>query len=192
MDINNFGPFRSDVWGTVSDWALVLFTMGTITGVFLTYRSQQRLFNLERFKLREASRPEFELSIEMSDAEVVENRFNLRIKFLFTLRLNRANNVKIKLAEREVQEFEAYVKQFIEIAPLRNMLVNDVFFIPPMPFNVDLLTRGDIKTFFITLTFIVCFDDILGNHYEQKIELILLDNETTIFKGVPELKNYAS
>jgi len=47
MDINNFGPFRFEVWGNVSDWAMVIVTAITGILILLTFRSQQKLQKLE-------------------------------------------------------------------------------------------------------------------------------------------------
>ena len=40
MNINNFGPFNSDVWGTVSDWFIGLITLGTVYFLYKTLKSQ--------------------------------------------------------------------------------------------------------------------------------------------------------
>jgi hypothetical protein len=43
MNINDFGPFSANVWGTVSDWIMVSVT--TLTALFLikTFKSQKKV-----------------------------------------------------------------------------------------------------------------------------------------------------
>lgn len=40
MDINNFGPFDSAVWGTVSDWTMVVVTFFTLLYLIKTFIAQ--------------------------------------------------------------------------------------------------------------------------------------------------------
>lgn len=92
MDINNFGPFRFEVWGNVSDWAMVIVTAITGILILLTFRSQQKLQKLENEIYRLRIKPEiviitdpliisldqefypFDISIENADV------FDLRIE----------------------------------------------------------------------------------------------------------------
>lgn len=67
MDLFKF-PFHADVWGTASEWVMIVVT--TITAIFLyrTLRSQQevqksqnRLLEIEQLRLREDYRPELKI-----------------------------------------------------------------------------------------------------------------------------------
>lgn len=40
FDYNNFGPFSSEVWGSVSDWVLTLATIITLYFIYRTFQSQ--------------------------------------------------------------------------------------------------------------------------------------------------------
>lgn len=48
MDINNFDPFNSEVWGTFSDWAMVSVTGLTALLLLKTLRSQIKVQELQQ------------------------------------------------------------------------------------------------------------------------------------------------
>lgn len=58
MDINNFGPFNSEVWGNVSDYVMVIVTAVTGLLIFFTFRSQQELQRLQDEIFRLSIKPE--------------------------------------------------------------------------------------------------------------------------------------
>jgi len=48
MDINNFGPFNADTWGSVSDWLITGFTLGSIIFLWRTLTSQKKVQQLQQ------------------------------------------------------------------------------------------------------------------------------------------------
>lgn len=71
LSINNFGPFEADVWGTVSEWVMVVVTLGTGIAIILTFleqrkvtESQLKLQEIETDRYRKEIRPRFELKNE--------------------------------------------------------------------------------------------------------------------------------
>jgi len=48
MNINNWVPFAAEVWGTVSDWAMVAVTALTAYFLVKTFRSQQKVQILQQ------------------------------------------------------------------------------------------------------------------------------------------------
>jgi len=83
--INNFGPFEADVWGTVSDWALVIVTALTAIFIYRTFRAQlnvtedqSELLKIERIKLREQFRTELEISGGNTWTNVNTVRLNIK------------------------------------------------------------------------------------------------------------------
>ena len=126
MDINNFGPFASDVWGNVSDWFIFIVTFFTLIYIVLTFRAQyksialqdetlksqlevQRIQNdqykMEVRKFSYEKLPRFELvdyafdrKLEIIDAVQLSslNRFWVDIGFFIYLRGDLAREIKIK------------------------------------------------------------------------------------------------
>jgi len=69
VSINSFGPFQSEVWGTVSDWVIAVVTSLTGLAIWLTFkeqlsvtRTQKNLLDIELIKLREQFRTEILLT----------------------------------------------------------------------------------------------------------------------------------
>lgn len=48
MDLNNFGPFSFDVWGSVSDWLVVSVTAATGVLIWKTLKSQTEVLRLQQ------------------------------------------------------------------------------------------------------------------------------------------------
>nr|WP_121269850.1 hypothetical protein [Pedobacter schmidteae] len=62
MDLNNFGPFSAEVWGTFSDWMMVVVIAVTGFLIWLTFRSQTRVQKLQQISAGiEQSRYESEI-----------------------------------------------------------------------------------------------------------------------------------
>lgn len=59
MDINNFGPFQSDVWGTVSDWVVIIVTLGTGIFLVLAFNEQRKTNQLTSKQMKRQILPKF-------------------------------------------------------------------------------------------------------------------------------------
>src|SRR4051794_17899331 len=106
LDINNFGPFQSDVWGTVSEWIIVLVTFGTGIVIYYTflYQSEDRKMLRKQNTVLintyiKSQKPKVEL-IEIDFPVRREKNFLIipRIKFYF-----KTNQNSIKLLRSDVK-----------------------------------------------------------------------------------------
>ena len=62
MYCNNF-YFDVEIWGTVSDWIMVVVTALTAYFLVLTFRQQQRLFKNELYKHKLLIKPHFKAKL---------------------------------------------------------------------------------------------------------------------------------
>ena len=102
MNINNFGPFSSNVWGTVSDWVMVIVTGTTLYYINKTFKSQyevqklqQQSTNIENEKFRIQVLPTFELFIYKTDFEFIEDKVKTKMSIGFHLMKNECLNLEI-------------------------------------------------------------------------------------------------
>lgn len=56
MKLNDFGPLQSDVWGNVSEWAMVAVTTTTLCFIVRTLNSQQEIQKMEAENQRHSQR----------------------------------------------------------------------------------------------------------------------------------------
>ena len=75
IDINNFGPFHADVWGTFSDWVMILVTIATFIALLITLflhrqklksqtdvqANQDKITEIEQKRFKFQIRPEFKI-----------------------------------------------------------------------------------------------------------------------------------
>ena len=59
--INNFTPFQADVWGTVSDWVMIVVTTVTAFAIWFTFREQKEVTKLQLKSYLFTIRPQFTL-----------------------------------------------------------------------------------------------------------------------------------
>lgn len=77
MDINNFGPFQSEIWGTFSDWTLVLVTFGTLRYLVKTFKAQSASLDIQQKTL------ESQLLVQQSQqqsTDIEQRRFESEIR----------------------------------------------------------------------------------------------------------------
>ena len=67
MTINNFGPFNVEVWGSVSDWSLVIVTIITAYFIWKTLHEQVIINKVSINKDRRDVRPEFKIIYDSED-----------------------------------------------------------------------------------------------------------------------------
>ncbi|HZY35465.1 MAG TPA: hypothetical protein VFE53_02385 [Mucilaginibacter sp.] len=99
--------FHADVWGTVSDWVMIVVTIATAIAIFLTLKSQKevqntqnRLFEIEHIRLREDYKPEFRYSRFYGEANAKPNQFPISIAAQ-NISDKAARNLSIKLFGNE-------------------------------------------------------------------------------------------
>ena len=85
MSINNFGPFSSETWGTVSDWLIFITTVVTAYFVWKTLHEQVVINKVSINKDRRDIRPEFKIIYELDEFKIyVTNATALNVLFFNT------------------------------------------------------------------------------------------------------------
>jgi len=189
MIYGNIFPLPADVWGTVSDWAAVI--VYGITG-YLIYRTlqsqlkvqelQQIHAKIERYNHIQNILPAFNL--EVSDVIANVNIDELHVKnvtCIFKLNNNVAKNVSYKV------EVQVVVNNFSISGD------NDFQFINSgegfnISFNFDTKSikyfPGSIS-YWIDINFLISYEDIEKNHYNQKCLLTITQNKSYVKSGYP-------
>jgi len=116
MNINNFGPFSSDVWGTVSDWAMVIVTGSTLFYIIRTFKSQyevqklqQQSTNIENEKFRIHITPVFELLLIKSEFNFINDEVEIKILLDFRPIQNECLNLKIETTALDSKITSEYI-----------------------------------------------------------------------------------
>ncbi|MCX2481567.1 hypothetical protein OQY15_20875 [Pedobacter sp. MC2016-15] len=109
MNINNFGAFDAEVWGTVSDWGVFFVTAGTGILVYLTLRSQNKVLKsqqetlssqlkvqqIEQARFQSEVVPSFSSTMGRVDTEInPENEDKTRTHLGFSIKNIAKNSIK--------------------------------------------------------------------------------------------------
>ncbi|MFI5159064.1 MAG: hypothetical protein ACHQF4_09375 [Sphingobacteriales bacterium] len=201
-DINHFGPFASDVWGSVSEWAMVLVTIATAFLLLRTLRvqrltledqlkvtkTQQNIQLIEVMRHREEIKPRFDLAIQKPpfhyqfDAEGV-NVLTLR----FSLNENPITSLKFEIKECD----KGFSHQYGTAAPYPFGPMNSKYlFGMELRYHAKDLSLGALAALKLHIIFGLTFTDIKGNEYEQilvyvtHVEPYVFVNEPSLIKAV--------
>lgn len=68
MTINNFGPFNVEIWGTVSDWCIVIVTIITAYSIWRTLHEQVIISKVSINKDKRDIRPEFKITYNSEES----------------------------------------------------------------------------------------------------------------------------
>ena len=173
MDINKFGPFQAEVWGTVSDWFIVVITI--ITGIFIwrtlksqitTQQFQGILTEIEKQRHRVEILPQFKLSVKHGKIDT-STKVNFEINdIVITLTLNNnvAKDVRVVINADSNWTFEKkdYYNNMLNGGSTINFRCSH-----RMPFFV-------FGSSVVYLPLTVYYSDITGiNKYEQRHSSIL-------------------
>jgi hypothetical protein len=189
IDVNNFGPFDANVWGTVSDVFIVIVTAITAVYLYRTLKSQilvqkmqQSLTDIENERYRVEYKPVFELvPVSVKEIKNDEDRTESNISFKLSLLKNDARDVEIVQNNGTVEMKRISLGQKgIGI----NMPVQ--FLSPPNEFNLhfhvsttNVLYLSEGGYFFFYLN----FSDTLGNRYQQLFTVIFQGTDFKFFKA---------
>ncbi|BAU55257.1 hypothetical protein [Mucilaginibacter gotjawali] len=186
LDINNFGSFSSEVWGTVSEWAMVGVTSLTAFYLFKTLKSQQdvqrtqnELFKIESLRFKESIKPILKYSGYIDKGKLSdENKKILTIEVM-----NEANSTALnisKIVSENKQTHQIFIpKGFSDI---RDHLVKGD---SPIMFHF-LIEADSRKSNF--LVFNVTYQDISGTKYKQGVFCICDHYGLEIHPYLPEME----
>ncbi|GEM_PF-2814130 len=182
MDINNFGIFHSEVWGTVSDWVMVVVT--TLTAIFLYFslksqrqvqKMQQSLTIIEQNNYLHKIRPDFKCKIIWK--EKLEDYFQawLEVEIL--------DNIPFNLSYAFVQtsnDFKDISGHKGQIDAQSNQVGSNLHF--AFKFKNLAHERGLIGSLDIL------FEDSIGTIY--KIKFLLISTEENCKKAGPMVESF--
>jgi len=181
MNLNNFGPFKADVWGTVSDWTYVLVAAVTGFLIWRTLRSQQRvqslqqrLTEIESHRFRESIKPKFDLKIK-STKEITQIPDHQTLDVSFTL--SAINHVAIDVAVdiQAVNDFDfrpdsGLPQKYDKIIPGVSPILKGTANYP----SENHKEKGSIL---FNFDVIFEYQDSFENHYKQIIRCVFDDSK---------------
>jgi hypothetical protein len=210
MNINNFGPFDPAVWGTISDWVVILIYIVTGCIVYKTLKSQLVLQQLQQkqidvllFNHKKESKPEFELSISDSDKSLLHMVYEMGygfdedylLNFNFKLKYNQAKNISLIIEDEAGIELDPYMNDVIDWMDIgqsfRISYNYNMFSDIKEPEIKNLLLKAmKIKGPFCDRTFQINFQDYSGINYKQFITFRFDENIIRFLSETPiELTN---
>lgn len=192
MNVNNWGPFNAEVWGTVSDWAMVAVTALTAYFLVKTFSSQQKvqmlqqtMTDIEKERYRVEYLPKFEIAAanvnNATDGKTIRSTVHFKLKLI-------AHEAKgLKVTDRQgtgiIEQISisiAHIGQNMPVPVVHATTEFDLYFII-LP-NTALFPQEGCYFFFA-----VSFRDSLGNEYEQLCSTVFKDTILSFFAGQPEL-----
>jgi hypothetical protein len=178
MDIFKF-PFPVEIWGTVSDWIMIIVT--TITSYFLyntlksqkeVQQAQNKLLEIEQIRLREDFRPNLKYS-----------------RFTENVRIDKPNKDVVSIAVRNIsQSIAMNVKPIYfpddNVEPIvfkpnpRTLVQNEKYL------SLHFLVNSSIGEYLnCIIKFSIEYEDIAGTKY---IQTVFLD----LFEGTEEFRTF--
>lgn len=160
MDINNFGPFNSGVWGTMSDWVTILVTSVTAYYLYRTLQSQKNL-NILQEKAVNIEQERYNLLIR-PDVEVTHD---LNTKTVFITPINR----ELINVDLEIVKVSDSVQNLASINAQdqgKNYLIGQ-----KLPIQY-ILNEIPVINPYILFTIKIIYEDEIGNNYAINIAVI--------------------
>lgn len=191
MDINNFGPFNAEVWGTVSDWSIAFITIITALLLYSTFKSQinvqknqQRITDIESERFRIEYKPILQLTVDTITNKTLETHTQSYI------------HISLKIIENDCKDLNILVQNNVSTVDNVSVSKNHTGLAFPIdyiyqPDNYDLhFTISSLTQLFphegATLWFFLEFDDVIGNSYRQEFIYIFQDSLKQTFVKNPE------
>lgn len=177
--------FNPNIWGTVSDWGMVVITSVTAYYLYKTLQAQKevqitqsKLFEIENIRFRESIKPilKYSISEEIITPEEKKNSIIYTIEVI-----NETNNsaLEISIDHRETEN----VKRVIFTRPQNHLKNGD------NPYLVHFLIEDFTKSLNYIL-FSIYYKDVSGTKYQQGV-IGIIDNFGTEIKpsSLPEVIN---
>jgi hypothetical protein len=193
MDLNNFGPFQADVWGTFSDWIMIIVTGITAYYLYRTLQSQKevsilqkKITDIESYKHRMGILPRFKVDFIRKDIMNSSNTVSGMFSARFTNNENMALNTVFKIIVEEDVDFRPlFANPYLNprIQPSERILLTSKF----SAFTHSSATH--LNMFWYPLNLEIQYNDVDKNHYKQAISCVFSDkneDDWIIYKE-PEL-----
>lgn len=161
--------FNPDIWGTVSDWAMVLVTALTFYFIYRTFKQQQALLGFERIKLKISIKPNLELVVDKNFVVASEDGVTMQLKCTFNKMFLSKIVIAPKQNNTESDILTNNYDQFVEIEQ-------------PVFFSYSYLKIEKIRGLSMhgSSTISVHYADVLGTSYKQDF-YVTYDPEFKIF-----------
>lgn len=182
MDINNFGPFNSNVWGTFSDWTLVTVTFFTLLYLVKTFKAQSASLGIQQktlesqFAVQKFQQQATEIEQRRYESEI---RPDVRIEKMFAV-----NKFQITLfpINKELRNLKYSISQVSEGITDCSNIANQ----PPSTFVVNsrielgYLWNRQVEDHLL-LSIDLTFQDEINNNY--KLQIAVTNGGETIKRG---------
>jgi len=166
LDLNNFGPFRADVWGTVSDWIIVLISTFTLFFLYHTLKSQRKATEsqaeatrlqaqatADQVELSKLTRIQFEKDI--MPGLVIQNILDSKSGGTIRIAFSRNHATDIEILNRSDNAFRFDVSESLKFSSVAE----------GAPIALNYITEPGVNHQF---KFIIRYTNINGSRYEQK------------------------
>lgn len=152
-------PYHAEIWGTVSDWIMILVTGVTAYYLYHTLISQNSVLDLERSKYKEANQPIFSGRFLSYMDNIVQIRIECKSKMAKKVRITYQNRPQLyHFIPRHGEVVYGYYTEM-----QGNLLENDSF---QINIQVDTDRYNDFN-----FQFFLVFYDMTGiNGYYQQID----------------------
>ncbi|MBU2060639.1 MAG: hypothetical protein KKH44_02170 [Bacteroidetes bacterium] len=151
--------FNVDIWGTVSDWAMVIITAVTFYFIFRSFQQQQNLYKLENMKFKSYVRPGLKLISRLPMRRNIADGKNY-----LSLNLSSTNH-KMYLRKVEIEPSLQRLKSELLVQEYNCFYEIDNPLIISYPYKEfeTLSYDSHVSTSYVT----VYFDDVVKNRYRQ-------------------------
>lgn len=176
--------FNPDVWGTVSDWFMVIVTTITAYYLYNTFQSQKEvqetqnnLFKIENIRFRESIKPLFKYIKSLQNFAPDEQKFDVIAIEITNENESIANNISLDFEKTKTVE-RTIIPQDYTIAHTKYLKKGD------KPIMMGFLIL-DKKTHLENFKFEVNYHDVSGVKYSQTVFCLLVEKEFNIYPQLP-------
>lgn len=182
-----FLNFNPNVWGTVSDWIVILITTLTAFFLYKTLKSQNEvqktqndLFHIENIRFIESIKPILKYS-ESKDKNILkENHYDIFSIEIKNISNNIAKGIKIIFEDKDNIKRILIPTNYLP-HPIKDITNNDT----PYLLHFLILEKPTSVEF---IKFEVQYQDLTNKKYRQNVVCIYEDNSTySIINNQPEL-----
>ena len=179
--------FNPNIWGTVSDWTIILITAITAYFLYKTLKSQKdvqktqnELYNIENARFIESIKPILKFSESKEKHTIIEDYYDIISIEIQNISGNIAKNIDI------VFENNDNVKRIIIPKNYLTNSLKDITNLDESYFLHILIIKKPIAVEFIK--FEVKYQDYTNRKYKQNVVCIYEENSISIINKQPELE----
>ena len=171
MDLFKF-PFQADVWGTASEWIMIVVTGITAWFLYKTLQSQNRLYDIEHLRLREDYKPKLKYQVFENGNLPIDIRLQAKSVAIIN---NGQTSVKNVYADNPVSEYIWASTPSVD--SLKNILTTG----EKISLNI-IFKSFDENVLKDKFQFIVHYEDMVGFKYQQAVVCYFESNDKNNLK----------